>query len=208
MDRYERGKIYKIICNETGKCYVGSTCEPTLARRLAKHVAHYKYWINNNMNYITSFEIIKNNNYAIVLIENYPFKRKDELHARERYWIENNECVNKYIPTRTIKEYYKDNAEKLKEYNKEYQIENADKIKEYRKEYRNDNADKIKSRNNKYYNENVDKIKEYQKEYKIENAENIKEIKKKYYILNKDKIKERQKEYRVKRKYNNSIIDN
>ena len=36
MPDYSKGKIYKIVCNVTGLVYVGSTCEPTLARRLAK----------------------------------------------------------------------------------------------------------------------------------------------------------------------------
>ena len=29
----------------------------------------------------------------------------DELHARERYWVENNISVNKQIPSRTREEY-------------------------------------------------------------------------------------------------------
>ena len=42
MIDYSKGKIYKIVCNNTGLIYIGSTCEPTLARRLAKHVGNYK----------------------------------------------------------------------------------------------------------------------------------------------------------------------
>jgi predicted GIY-YIG superfamily endonuclease len=45
MNKYQQGKIYKIVCNETGDIYIGSTIEPTLARRLAKHVAKYKFWL-------------------------------------------------------------------------------------------------------------------------------------------------------------------
>jgi predicted GIY-YIG superfamily endonuclease len=43
---YSRGKIYKIVCNITNKIYIGSTCEPTLARRLAWHVQDFKKWKN------------------------------------------------------------------------------------------------------------------------------------------------------------------
>ena len=37
-----------------------------------------------------------------------------ELHKRERYYIENNECVNIRIPTRTKKEYQLENKEDIK----------------------------------------------------------------------------------------------
>jgi hypothetical protein len=36
--------------------------------------------------------------------------------ANERYYIENMECVNKVKPTRTFKEYYEENRDKLLEY--------------------------------------------------------------------------------------------
>ena len=39
MVNYQLGKIYKIVDLDSNKCYVGSTCEPTLARRLANHVS-------------------------------------------------------------------------------------------------------------------------------------------------------------------------
>ena len=46
MVNYQDGKIYKIVDNTNNNVYIGSTCEPTLARRLAKHVGHYKFWKN------------------------------------------------------------------------------------------------------------------------------------------------------------------
>ena len=42
MTDYQLGKIYRIVCNTTGLTYYGSTCEPTLARRLSGHVVNYK----------------------------------------------------------------------------------------------------------------------------------------------------------------------
>ena len=44
MPNYQDGKIYTIVCNITDECYIGSTTEPTLARRLAGHVNNYKVW--------------------------------------------------------------------------------------------------------------------------------------------------------------------
>jgi hypothetical protein len=45
-------------------------------------------------NYYSSFEVMKNNDYVIILIENYPSNSKDQLFSRERYWTNEIECVN------------------------------------------------------------------------------------------------------------------
>jgi predicted GIY-YIG superfamily endonuclease len=46
MPDYSNGKFYKIVCNNiTNECYIGSTCEPILARRLAQHVSRYKSYL-------------------------------------------------------------------------------------------------------------------------------------------------------------------
>jgi len=95
MPDYQLGKIYKIECNVTEKVYIGSTCEPTLARRLTKHLTNYKRYLNGTYSYVSSFDVLQNRNYDIVLIESYPCNSKDELHARERYHTNNIDCVNK-----------------------------------------------------------------------------------------------------------------
>ena len=107
MSKYQRGKIYKIVDNTNGNIYIGSTCEPMLSRRLAKHKMEYKYYIAKRPGqcFLTCFKILENKNYNIVLVENYPCQTKDELHARERYYIESSTCVNKYIPGRSKREY-------------------------------------------------------------------------------------------------------
>jgi len=56
-------KIYKIICNTTGLCYIGSTNEKYLSSRLSKH----KYDSKNKN--ISSKKVLENNNYHIELIE-------------------------------------------------------------------------------------------------------------------------------------------
>jgi adenylate kinase family enzyme len=113
-NRYSRGKIYKIVDNTNGNIYVGSTTEPTLAKRLANHRAKYKCYLDGNSKYISSFKIIENGDYDIVLVENCPCNTKDELHKRERHYIETLECVNKVVVGRTIKEYREVNRDKIK----------------------------------------------------------------------------------------------
>jgi hypothetical protein len=94
MPDYQLGKIYKIECNVTGKVYIGSTCEPILARRLAGHVGHYKRYLKGTYQYVSSFDILQNEDYHIVLLEKYPCDTKDELLARERHWCNELECIN------------------------------------------------------------------------------------------------------------------
>ena len=122
MIDYQLGKIYKIECNVTGKVYIGSTCEPILARRLAGHVANYKRYLNGTYHYVSSFDILQNEDYDIVLIESYPCNSKDELHARERHYTNNINCVNK------VKAQGMYNELGEKEYKKQYHEKNKDVI--------------------------------------------------------------------------------
>jgi hypothetical protein len=120
--------------------YYGSTCEPRLARRLSKHKASYKQYKAGKRSYTTSFKIIETRVYEIILIEEFACTSKDQLHARERYYIENNDCINKYIPGRTKQEYRETHREQHKEYReahreqqKEYDKVHREQKKEYRK---------------------------------------------------------------------------
>ena len=93
--KYQRGKIYKLISNQTNDVYYGSTIENKLSNRLSGHRSHYKDWIKNRFHYISSFEIVKYEDAKIILVENYPCNTKYELVAREQFYIDNNECINK-----------------------------------------------------------------------------------------------------------------
>ena len=111
---YSKGKIYRIICNKTNQIYIGSTCS-TLTKRLSQHKTDFNCWLNGTTKkYVTSYKIIKNENYVIILIEEYPCENKNQLTSRERYYIELMDCVNRYIPTRTPAEYYQQHKERAK----------------------------------------------------------------------------------------------
>ena len=106
---------------------------------------------------------------------------------------------NTYIPEckECMKQYYKDNAEKMKkrkkEYDKQYRENNKEHKKEYMKQYYKDNIEKIKQYrkdNKKHFDEymkqycknNKEHKKEYMKQYNKENAERYK----RYYQNNKE----------------------
>ena len=139
MSVYQTGKIYKIISPHTDKCYVGSTTKDRLSNRLAQHRSDFK---TGNKN-ITSKYILELGDYEIVLLELYPCNSKDELHMRERYYIEALDCVNKQIPNRSQKEWCIKNKDKISEYQTEYRLNNKDKSKEYHKELYIKNKDAI-----------------------------------------------------------------
>ena len=95
MPNYKNGKIYKIVDNTNGNIYIGSTCEK-LIRRLQKHKASYKCYLNPNIKQgkMMSFDILQNNDYNIILIEEYPCNNKLELLERENHFITNMKCIN------------------------------------------------------------------------------------------------------------------
>ena len=164
MPDYSKGQIYSIrFYDNDNLIYIGSTIQP-LANRFGAH---------KNNNECSLYQYIQENfngNFKccyIELIEIFECNNKNELDKKEgevirQYKADNNYIViNKYIAGRDNKQYYQENADKIKEHQKQYYQENADKIKEQQKQYYQENVDKIKQ----YNQENADKIKEYYKQY-------------------------------------------
>jgi hypothetical protein len=177
------GFIYQIYDNTNGNKYYGSTIQ-RLSKRLTKHRGDYKAYLNEKYHFVSSFKIIENGDYTISLVETVEYDTKIELTARERFYIENNECVNKYIPCRSFQE----NKDKFKEWRET----NKDKLKQKQKVYIEENKDKIKE----YQEKNKDKIKEQKKEWRENNKDKIKE----YRENNKDKLREKNRINYLKKK--------
>ncbi len=112
MVNYQNGKIYKVEdvgCNE---CYIGSTTKQYLSYRMSEHRCAYIKWTINKKQKNTVYEIFDKygvENCRMVLVELFPCETKDELSKREAHFIKTSQCVNKYIPCRTDKEYRMDN---------------------------------------------------------------------------------------------------
>jgi len=189
MPDYSKSKIYKLTSSNSNEIYIGSTIQ-NLYYRKGHHIEDYKKYLLNKQHYITSFKIIeRGGDIDICLLEEYPCDNKEQLHQRERFYIDSNICVNKVIPGRTKKEYNELNKDKKKEYAKEYYNLNKDIINKKSKEYNELNKDKFKELKRLNYELNKEKIKEERKlNYEL-NKEKIKEERKLYYELNKDKIK-------------------
>jgi len=213
INKYDEGKIYKITCNNTNKFYIGSTIQ-TLQQRLTEHKKKYNLYLKKKYTYNSSFEIIKNNNYKIELIEFYKCNNKKELQLKEGEYIRNYffdvNNVNIQVEGRTHKEWRQDNKEKLNEYMKNYKEENKDNYKKYNQTYKNKNKEQIKEANKKYREDNKDKLKEkyinYDKlirRYKLKPTRSIKNIYIKKYFENRNKLKiDYIEKYNIKNKYN------
>jgi hypothetical protein len=105
MNKYSKGKIYKIIDNTNGDIYIGSTCD-SLKRRLQKHVAHIIEFYNNKKKYYyRSACIIMNGDYNIELIKDYSCNNKRELELEELNYIKNTICINLCGNALSSKEY-------------------------------------------------------------------------------------------------------
>ena len=172
-NKYQNGKIYKIIDVGYNRCYIGSTVE-SLSKRMCKHRAAYNTYLKDETgSNCTSYHIFKEfglKHCKIELLENYPCHSKAELNAREGFHIKNIECVNKVIPGRTQKEWAEDT-----DYHKTYRIKHQDAIKAYRgnhkdkadaynMSYREEHRNEIKQHNTIYYQENKEQILNLRKE--------------------------------------------
>ena len=155
--KFNKAKIYKITDVNYTKSYIGSTCEE-LSQRMARHRYMYNQHTNRGKESYRSANILFDefgiNNCKIELIEEYNCSNLMELHRREGFHIQNNDCVNKRIEGRTDAEYRKQNEAYEKERHKTYYENNKDKRKEW-------------------VNKNKDYISQWQKEYNQKNKEQI-----------------------------------
>ena len=188
MPDYQRGKIYKIVSGDL--VYIGSTCEPTLAKRLANHVSDYKLWKANKRGFVSSFPLIESGDYTMCLIELHACGSRDELRARERFWIESMTCVNRSIPGRTQKEWEEAHKDHIRERDKSHYEANKEQICDQKRAYYQANKERIKARNLTL------NASERQKAWQEANKDKTEE----WYEANKKHLAEYKKEYRKKKR--------
>ena len=137
---FENPKIYALSSPHTNLLYIGSTCM-SLSLRLRNHQQLYNQYIKGSTNRKCSAFKLFDLGFEDVRIETIDDCEdiccKKALLKKERFWIENNNCVNINIPGRSALEsatahYYKNiNQKKL------YYQDNKDKRLQYAKNYIN-----------------------------------------------------------------------
>jgi len=192
------GYIYKIwSISNPEMVYYGST-QQQVCKRLNDHRRDYNMWkkANNKKLFTTSFLIFDIGEYEYATLESMEFEEKFELRNRERFYIENNTCVNCRVPNRTNKEWCEENREILREKKKIYAKANKEKFDVYMKQYKEENKEKIREQKKIYAKANKEKFDVYMKQYQEENKEKIREQKKIYQEENRENLNAKSKIYR------------
>jgi hypothetical protein len=164
MPDYSKGKIYVIRNYINDKEYVGSTVE-TLPQRYSKHGTSNK---EANCALWKAMKELGRENFYIELIENYPCNSKQELNAREGYWIRQKDTYkngyNINIAGRTVEEWRKENRDNILTKKREYHFKNREQMllkqREYCKNAYATDKHKVLQRCEKYRNNNRDLIRE------------------------------------------------
>ena len=134
---YSNGKIYQLLCIETGERYIGS-CVTTLTQRLYGHT--------RKSNNCSSRQIVERGNYEMSLLEECPCSNRKELITRERFFFDTLENINIRRPIRKEEDkeaianetsvrvrMYRDTHKKERT---KYRLNNKEKIAGYAKKYR------------------------------------------------------------------------
>lgn len=142
MVKYNKSIIYKICCKnpEIKEIYIGSTANE-LRKRKNQHKTDSNN-INSKSYNLYVYQFIRDNggfdNWDIVEVERYCANDKQELHKRERYYIEVlNSTLNSrksYTTEEEKKEYNKDKCKEWREDNKDKYAENSKKNNEKKRE--------------------------------------------------------------------------
>jgi hypothetical protein len=154
----EHASIYKMTNPlHHDKVYYGSTVVP-LSKRMISHRCKYLHYLNGGTKYrLSAFDVIEPelNDVILEIIEHCPdVSCRKELRERERFYIENNVCVNKNIPNRS-----------QCESSSAYYFKNKDRIAQLRKEYYINNKEHILTKCREYQAKNIEKFNKYQLNY-------------------------------------------
>jgi len=184
MNNYSNGKVYQILCLETGERYIGS-CVTTLTQRLHGHM--------QKNNRCSSRKIVERGNYNMLLLEDFPCSNKKELTTRERFYFDKLENVNIRRPVR-LEEDKEAIAKSILGHTKVYRDSHKEESQAYRdgrKEVSQAYRDGRKEENRAYR----DAHREESKAYCQANKEHIADIKRKYNAAHKDEIAEKKRLY-------------
>ena len=167
MNRYQKGKIYKIYSDLGDKIYIGCTTKQYLSQRMAKHKYDYTYYKKKREDtgfaFVYSYLLFDEygvDNCKIELLEAYPCDSIDEIRKREAHYIKTipniNNCHNwtperieekKQTERKQSKEFYERNKTELNKKSIEYYQKNKDMI----VEKRNSNKEKYNLKRREKY---------------------------------------------------------
>ena len=96
MTKYERNKIFRLVCKATDRCYIGFSCEKYLSNRLAGMRKQYRRWEQGNGVHSVVYDLLDSEDYYIELLENFPCESSEQAQARVRHYMKQyTNCVEK-----------------------------------------------------------------------------------------------------------------
>jgi len=145
---YNKTQIYKLIHNDdidNENIYIGSTTNFSKRKNSHKRNHINEKSKNYNAKVYTNIRLTGGwSEWSMLLVENFPCIGKREADVRERYWIDYYKSqLNMIIPSRSWKERYNENKEKIIKYQKDYRNENKKILIEKDKTYRIINVERI-----------------------------------------------------------------
>ena len=119
------GTIYKLQCQVTGKVFIGRTTID-IDQAIKNTIKNFNIFERNDR----VFEVLANKDYNVTILEIiYELANDKDLRKRQRFYIDQyDSAVNKCIPTRTKKEYDKDNRDRFSQLSKNYYEENRESV--------------------------------------------------------------------------------
>jgi len=175
MVKYNKSTIYKICCKDPNVTeeYVGSTTN--FSRRKYEHKSNCHNENSENYNrqvYICIRENGNFENWDMVEVEKYEATDKQDLHKRERYWVETlKSSLNSYIPTQTREEHHQANKERLNAISRQYHEDNKEAIVAQKKIYYEANKERLNATYKQYRQENKEAIAVWQKKHREVNGD-------------------------------------
>ncbi len=117
---HKKAYIYGIHTNNSKDMYVGSTTK-SLEHRLKNHEWRYKRYLKDDTEkYISSYEVLKQGDYYIELIDELDNVSKEDIYKTEGYYIKLFRCVNQTVAGRKPEEYREENRELIREKQEKY----------------------------------------------------------------------------------------
>ena len=177
MPDYSKIVIYKIQHEDNEELvYVGSTTDFT--KRKYSHKERCK--INSNKGHLKIYQMIRDNGgwecFRMVQIKEFPCNNKKETEAEEdKVMLELKANMNSIRASRTQKEYYYDDKEKILERNKKYREKNKEELNKISRQYYENNKDEQKKKHKQYYEDNKEELKNFRIQYYKNNKEKINE---------------------------------
>ena len=150
---YSKTIIYKIVCED--KCYVGHTTN-FINRK-------YKHKIDCNRLFNKLYQFIRDREWTMTPIEEFPCENKTQARIREDYWIQELKAS-----LNSNRAFCSEEQKKLhnNEYNKQYRQTKKSILADKAKQYREDNKELIAEKGKIYRETNKEKIRNIRNEKK------------------------------------------